>query len=50
MPLLNWNGITVELACAGLPEEKFEAAWQKGTAMSLEEVTSYVLRGDSALW
>jgi predicted ATPase/DNA-binding XRE family transcriptional regulator len=40
---------TVELARAALPGDRYEAAWQKGSAMSLEEVTGYVLEGESAL-
>ena len=40
---------TVELARAALPAERYEAAWQKSSAMSLEEVTSYVLQRESAL-
>ena len=40
---------TVELAHATLPAERYEAAWNKGSAMSLEEVTGYVSEGESAL-
>jgi predicted ATPase/DNA-binding XRE family transcriptional regulator len=39
---------TVELARSGLPADRFEAAWQKGSAMSREEVANYVLRGVNA--
>ena len=37
---------TVELARAALPADRFEAAWQKGSAMSLEEAANYVLEGE----
>jgi tetratricopeptide (TPR) repeat protein len=39
---------TVELARAVLPADRFEAAWQKGSAMSLEEAASYALEGEIA--
>jgi transcriptional regulator with XRE-family HTH domain len=37
----------VEQARKALPAERFEAVWQGGCAMSLEEVARYVLRGDA---
>ena len=40
---------TVELSHATLPADRFEAAWNKGSAMSLEEVASYVLQGENAI-
>jgi predicted ATPase/DNA-binding XRE family transcriptional regulator len=39
---------TVELARATLPAGRFEAAWQKGGAMSLEEAANYALQGETA--